>query len=294
MNRYEDNILLLKAIEKGLINDGWLVRPVCYFDATVAKEKVEEYTKIVTRYGGVVVDELNGLLEGGISIAALTGNGDTKESTSTSTITSGAKEESKDDTTVTNPRRKKRRKNTKTSKKKAEQKQQPQPQLEKQQKRAVTHVIAWDDEEHDSAETIQQEQESAYAHNYDIVEKLYLRTITVIDPKKQNRNKNNIVETNMMETKKKGGRLGGKGKKGKAPNDPNNPLLDGTTPMAFVHWWYLPSSYDEFMLASDVDGDNDIPPKPDGGPWVVSSKFLRDVERYNEWGLEEDYTITDL
>ena len=34
MNRYDDNILLMTEIEKALIADGWLVRPVCYFDTT--------------------------------------------------------------------------------------------------------------------------------------------------------------------------------------------------------------------------------------------------------------------
>ena len=294
MNRYDDNILLMTEIEKALIADGWLVRPVCYFDTTVEKEKVEQYTKIIESYGGVVVDEFNGVLEGGKSLSTTKG-GSSGSVGSSKSSTIGDAEEVKENTSSNsgNPKRKRRKKNTKTPSKKKAEPQLPIEKEEPKQQNVVTHVIAWDEEEHDSETMLQEEQESAYAHNYDIVEKLYLRTISIIDPRKQNRGNNNIVETNMLETKKKGGRLGGKGKKGKSPNDPTNPMLDNNTPMAFVHWWYLPSSYDEFMLASDVDGDNDIPPKPDGGPWVVGCKFVRDVERYNEWGLEEDYAITD-
>jgi hypothetical protein len=166
-----------------------------------------------------------------------------------------------------------------------EEKQNPKPPT-------VTHVITWDEEEHDSKETIEQEEELEMNINNDIVEKLYLCTITIIDPLKEKAKNINIVETNMMETKKKGGKLGGKGKKGKSPNDPNSEHIN--KPMAFVLWWYLPTVYEEFMLARDVDGDNgDIPPKPDGGPWVVGCRFLRDVEKFNEWGLEADYAITD-
>lgn len=257
MNRYDDNIMLLKQVTIDLIKDRWLVRPVCYFDESVDESKIQEYSKIITKFGGIVVDEFNGMLDTSIS--------DTLN------------EE------LTSPKKKKARKSTSTTTSPTT----PKP--------IVTHVIAWDDEEHDSETTLQDEETSPFANNYEIVEKLYLRTVSVIDPSKQSRgNQSNIVETNMMETKKKGGKLGGKGKKGKSPNDANsNPLLDNNIPLAFVHWWYLPESYDEFMLASDVDGDPDIPPKPDGGPWVVGCKFIRDVMKFNEWGLEADYAITD-
>ena len=280
MNRYNDNILLLTHIEQALIKEGWLVRPVCYFDTSVSKKKVIEYTKIITKFGGVVVDEYNGVLDSSTPPLKKVEN-DKEEAMSVNG--SGA-------SASTGGKKKKRKKNSKQNMKK-----QP-PQVQQQVQPTVTHVIAWDEEEHDSKSTLLQEVESASASNNDIVDKLYLRTIAIIDPKKQKSSNSNIVETNMMETKKKGGRLGGKGRKGKSPNDPHNdPLLDINTPMAFVHWWYLPNSYDEFMLASDVDGDdNDVPPKPDGGPWVMGCKFIRDVEKFNEWGLEADYAITDL
>ena len=302
MNRYADNIRLLQQISTDLINSNWLVRPVCYFDASVDEKKVKEYTDIIVNFGGLVVDEFTGSLDyqhhsnnnsggGGNDVDASsmnTGDGD------------GSIQES------TTHRKKKRKRSLKLGSKPKNRSPSPTPSSSSpppststlSTKPKVTHVIAWDDEEHDSPTTIQDEKTSPFAHNYDIVEKLYLRTITIIDPKKQKSTHlgGNIVETNMMETKKKGGRLGGKGKKGKSPNDASgNPLLEANMPLAFVHWWYLPESYDEFMLASDVDGDNgDVPPKPEGGPWVVGCKFIRDVERFNEWGLEADYAITDL
>lgn len=69
-----------------------------------------------------------------------------------------------------------------------------------------------------------------------------------------------------------------------------------TKRMALVHWWYFPSSYDEWMDASDVSGDlekDKIATGP-GGAAVVGCKFIRDVERFNEWGCESDYAVMDL
>jgi hypothetical protein len=280
MNRYEDNITLLSHIEKDLIQAGWLIRPVCYFDkSSVDAQTIKEYTKIITRFGGIVVDDPSSIISNN--------NNNTNHSIQ------GGESSTRSDVGGLNQSQKKKRKKNKQSK----QSTSISPSLSTSSKPTVTHVIAWDKEEHDSKTTLQDEETSPFATNYDIVEKLYLRPITIFDPRKQMSNsQSNIVETNMMETKKKGGRLGGKGKKGKSPNDPNsNPLLEQKMPLAFVHWWYLPNSYDEFMLASDVDGDDsDIPPKPDSGPWVVGCKFIRDVQKFNEWGLEADYTIVDL
>ncbi len=316
MNRYNDNIMLLEHIERNLIKDGWLRRPVCYFDDSVSKEKVELYTKVITRFGGIVVDEYSGVLDSSSpSIVSSSkrggqagGEGGSGSGSGGDKVNAAAEEENTASASG-GGRKKKRKRNSRTGSKKQQKVQQQQrasqgkeqeqqedaekKEQEAKERPTVTHIIAWDDEEHDSTATLQQEEESVTNENYNIVDKLYLRTISVIDPRKQ-KSRNNIVETNMLETKKKGGRLGGKGRKGKAPNDPDSNALDINTPMAFVHWWYLPSSYDEFMLAGDVDGDNaDVPPKPDGGPWVVGCKFLRDVEKYNEWGLEDDYAISD-
>lgn len=145
---------------------------------------------------------------------------------------------------------------------------------------APTHIVAWDSEEHDSAETL--EKEKALEGN--VVEKLYLRTLAVVDPTKTKKI-GGIIETTMQDSKKKGGKI--KHAKGAAP-------IEFKDPMAFVHWWYHPSSYDEWMPAADVAGpDTEEPPRPPGGPWIVACKFVRDVAIFNEWGWEGDYALSD-
>ena len=49
------------------------------------------------------------------------------------------------------------------------------------------------------------------------------------------------------------------------------------------------------MLACDVAGEQESnpPSRPPRGPWVVGCKFIRDVEIFNEWGLEDDYAIVE-
>jgi len=145
---------------------------------------------------------------------------------------------------------------------------------------APTHIVAWDPEEHDS-ETMLETELLAGDH----VEKQYLKTLTVVDPNFKVKTTGGIIETTMQDSKKKGGKV--KGGKGTAP-------IVFEHPMAFVHWWYHPASYDEWMPAADVAGpDTDVPPRPAGGPWIVGCKFIRDVAKFNEWGLEADYAVTD-
>jgi len=145
---------------------------------------------------------------------------------------------------------------------------------------APTHIVAWDSEEHDSAETLDNEK----AMEGNVVEKLYLRTLAVVDPTKTKKI-GGIIETTMQDSKKKGGKI--KHAKGAAP-------IEFKDPMAFVHWWYHPSSYDEWMPAADVAGpDTEEPPRPPGGPWIVACKFVRDVAIFNEWGWEGDYALSD-
>jgi SWI/SNF related-matrix-associated actin-dependent regulator of chromatin subfamily C len=144
---------------------------------------------------------------------------------------------------------------------------------------APTQIVAGDPEEHDSVETLEKEKAAG-----DVVEKLYLRTLAVVDPTKTKK-VGGIIETTMQDSKKKGGKI--KHAKGAAP-------IEFKDPMAFVHWWYHPSSYDEWMPAADVAGpDTEVPPRPAGGPWIVGCKFLRDVALFNEWGWEGDYAVSD-
>jgi SWI/SNF related-matrix-associated actin-dependent regulator of chromatin subfamily C len=144
---------------------------------------------------------------------------------------------------------------------------------------APTHIVVWDSEEHDSTDILEQEEAAG-----DLVEKLYLKTLTVVDPSKAKKS-TGIIETTMQDSKKKGGKV--KHGKGTA-----QVVFDH--PMAFVHWWYHPSSYDEWMPAADVAGaDTDVPPRPEGGPWIIGCKFIRDVAKFNEWGSEGDYAVSD-
>ena len=150
--------------------------------------------------------------------------------------------------------------------------------------KAPTHVVAWDSEEHDSEDTLTDEKTvSEEGRERD---KLYLRSIIVVDPsKKKNAGTGGIIETTMADSKKKGGKV--KGGKNAAP------VIN--FPLALVHWWYFPPSFDEWMPASDVAGEaeNDLHSRPPNRPWAVSCKFIRDVEHFNEWGMEADYAIMD-
>uniref|UniRef100_A0A7R9ZGQ5 SWIRM domain-containing protein n=1 Tax=Pseudictyota dubia TaxID=2749911 RepID=A0A7R9ZGQ5_9STRA len=68
--------------------------------------------------------------------------------------------------------------------------------------------------------------------------------------------------------------------------------------MTLAHWWFFPASYDVWMLSKEVAGDAAAEPRQAGpasedGKWVVASRFVRDVARFNEWGNEADYVIAD-
>ncbi len=38
---------------------------------------------------------------------------------------------------------------------------------------------------------------------------------------------------------------------------------------AFIHWWYYPDSYDTWMSATDVEGEDPEIPTKHIGPWRV-------------------------
>ncbi|KAK4534866.1 hypothetical protein CDCA_CDCA03G0891 [Cyanidium caldarium] len=69
-----------------------------------------------------------------------------------------------------------------------------------------------------------------------------------------------------------------------------------------THWWYFPDSYDSWIPAQEVDdpdaamgGDSDSPSGVvEGKVWHVQQRFIEDVDKFNEWGNENDYdTIPD-
>lgn len=61
---------------------------------------------------------------------------------------------------------------------------------------------------------------------------------------------------------------------------------------AFVHWWYYPDCYDEWLSGSEVNpqdppdiSSNHVPKTK----WNVCCRFILDCEVFNEWGNEIDY-----
>ncbi len=63
--------------------------------------------------------------------------------------------------------------------------------------------------------------------------------------------------------------------------------------MNLVHWWYYPDSYDTWLPATEVQGEQPDPDPPHLGVWRVSPRYLTDLEMYNEWMNELDYEIED-
>lgn len=177
----------------------------------------------------------------------------------------------------------------------------------------VTHIVAYDPEEHDSMEVLEEEtrnrggggnsgssssgggggrglrkdgedgigeeeQEELWSS-----EKKYLKTLTLADMPVDDDDEDDNADTTYL------------------TNTSGKKKL--TKKMALVHWWYHPSSYDEWMPAEEImdeeaihnfkDGEEEPHPGIPGGACVVACKFVRDVEKYNEWGVESDYAIAD-
>ena len=135
----------------------------------------------------------------------------------------------------------------------------------------VTHIVAFDPEEHDSDEVVREEDRREKSGGE--MEKTYLKTVAIVDQP-------------VHETAAAAAAVAGGG------------TANATTTrkkMALVHWWYHPSSHDEWMSAEDVSGEieTDEHPGIPGGPAVVGCKFIRDVERFNEWGVEADYAVME-
>lgn len=120
----------------------------------------------------------------------------------------------------------------------------------------VTHIVTHDPEEHDAPSILEEEAGEPLDR-----EKKFLRTLGVFDIPIEGEGENLVMKR-----------------------------------MALVHWWYFPSSYDEWMDASDVTGEVEKEKSAvgPGGALVVGCKFIRDVEKFNEWGCENDYAVMDL
>eukprot|EP00804_Cyclotella_cryptica_P011665 CCRYP_019688-RB/>CCRYP_019688-RB protein AED:0.29 eAED:0.29 QI:590/1/1/1/1/1/4/570/502 len=123
----------------------------------------------------------------------------------------------------------------------------------------VTHLVVYDPEEHDGKEVLEEEEAENESGEQER-EKKYVRTLGVFDVPVEGDAEN--VQTHRM---------------------------------ALVHWWYFPASYDEWIDADDVSGEvESIPPSGPGGAAVVGCKFVRDVEKFNEWGVESDYAVMEF
>jgi len=68
--------------------------------------------------------------------------------------------------------------------------------------------------------------------------------------------------------------------------------VDEAREIAYVHWWYYPSSYDEWVHLGMVQGQSDQP-QPPKGPFILGARWLRDLSKFNEWMSEYDYEIPD-
>lgn len=55
-----------------------------------------------------------------------------------------------------------------------------------------------------------------------------------------------------------------------------------------VHWWYYPDSYDEWLPQTEIQGQEDPPAKHEGA-WYLTSRFVTDSAKFNEWMNELDY-----
>jgi len=70
-------------------------------------------------------------------------------------------------------------------------------------------------------------------------------------------------------------------------------VVDKEREVAFVHWWYYPSSYDEWVPLKMVQGEPE-PKKQPPHQWEIQARWLRDTDKFNEWIPEADYELEDF
>ncbi|KAG0317547.1 hypothetical protein BGZ97_005204 [Linnemannia gamsii] len=56
-----------------------------------------------------------------------------------------------------------------------------------------------------------------------------------------------------------------------------------------VHYWYYPDSYDEWLLETTSEFMDPEPVPEHSGAWSISTRWIKDSDKYNEWMNEEDY-----
>ncbi|EKX55454.1 hypothetical protein GUITHDRAFT_99231 [Guillardia theta CCMP2712] len=62
-------------------------------------------------------------------------------------------------------------------------------------------------------------------------------------------------------------------------------------PIAYVHWWFYPDSYDEWVPQREVEGD--MCATSVRKFWKVCVRWLKDTDKFNEWMNEDDYLPED-
>ncbi|KAI1290154.1 SWI/SNF complex subunit SMARCC2 [Halotydeus destructor] len=62
---------------------------------------------------------------------------------------------------------------------------------------------------------------------------------------------------------------------------------------AMIHWLFTPDSYDTWATNVEIEQDPDAPSQRNG-PHEVNSRWLSDLEAFNEWMNEEDYDEVDV
>ena len=70
--------------------------------------------------------------------------------------------------------------------------------------------------------------------------------------------------------------------------------VEKTEKKGMVHWWYYPDSYDEWVSSTEMNLTDPEPAPQHTGPWVITTRWLDDGLRFNEWMNEEDYEPEQL
>ena len=312
---YNDNISIIKKIENDLYDRGYLKRMVLYFDTTVeeglGKNELQRLIQIATRFGATITKDVNEVVNGRVThiVAYDPEEHDTKEvideeerreknneemdKSFLKTLAvvevpvDAVGEEEEDDTSTSANASPDSKKNGEEQQQQPSSTSKPSPNPPpasgtKQKGRPCGQCEACSRE--DCGECRQCKDKKKFGGPNKLRQRCCMRLCH-----------NSIVND------------GGGGDASSTTNSTNNASATTTTPrqqqqpppplkkMALVHWWYFPSSYDEWMPAEEVstiievDGHPGIP----GGPAVVGCKFIRDVEKFNEWGVESDYAVME-
>lgn len=57
--------------------------------------------------------------------------------------------------------------------------------------------------------------------------------------------------------------------------------------LAYVHWWFFPDSYDEWLRKDVIQGNEPEEASPESGKFRVCLRWLEDTQEFNEWMNEK-------